>query len=185
MQEGCLGISSDGRPYCGRACYNAISLHLPCFPCFTLDDCIGRIWSWCIIIHHQLTPCPWVVQGKVWSHVIPSEISFLNPPRLRSSSRSISSSLVFRLEPSIFLSFIFRFSFHFGKFLKSPFPCLAIVQIKIQTSITTLLAIVALIVIVVVVVAPRTRDTPLVFLGSPLRLFRNSLGRGQLQGLTP
>ena len=33
MQEGCLGISLDGPPYRGRACYNAISLHLPRFPC--------------------------------------------------------------------------------------------------------------------------------------------------------
>ena len=33
MQEGGPGISLDGRPHHERACYNAISLHLPLSPC--------------------------------------------------------------------------------------------------------------------------------------------------------
>ena len=42
MKEGCPGISLDERPHHGRACYNAIHLHLPRFPSspwtITLDE---------------------------------------------------------------------------------------------------------------------------------------------------
>ena len=163
-------------------CYNPISdwsrqfIFLRSMPRFTL---------WLVVSFQMLKFAAYKQQNSPTTLHI-SEIFFFDIPCLNASSRSVSSSLVLlRLELSIFLILILRFSFNILKCLKSFSPDLVIVQIKRQTSITTLLVIVALIVTVAVMVAPRMRNTPLVFLGFLSRFFRNSLGPGQLQGLAP
>ena len=107
---------------------------------------------------------------------------------LSSSASSISVFLVVSPHPSKA-----RYSLHplqvflrISKCLRLCFLRLAIVQIKLQTSIMTPLAtliIVAIVVVAVVIVGIPPRNTRLVSLGFPQRSSKNNLGQGQPQGL--